>query len=159
MGIRFDKDSHMKLHYLKSAIINLKSKIFGGMTIFSKIIAGEIPSYKIAENEKFFAFLDIFPLREGHVLVVPKTETDKFFDLSDEFLTEMLVFAKPIAKAIEKSFDCNRCGIEVIGLEVPHAHMHLIPINTANDLNFNQAKLKPSNDQLEKIRDKIVSNL
>lgn len=149
----------MNRKYLKSAIINLKSKIFGGMTIFSKIIAGEIPSYKIAENEKFFAFLDIFPLREGHVLVVPKTETDKFFDLSDEFLAEMLVFAKPIAKAIEKSFDCNRCGIEVIGLEVPHAHMHLIPINTANDLNFNQAKLKLSNDQLEKIRDKIVSNL
>jgi len=149
----------MNWKYLTSAIINLKSKIFGGMTIFSKIIAGEIPSYKIAENEKFFAFLDIFPLREGHVLVVPKTETDKFFDLSDEFLTEMLVFAKPIAKAIEKSFACNRCGIEVIGLEVPHAHMHLIPINTANDLNFNQAKLKLSNDQLEKIRDKIVSNL
>ena len=87
------------------------------MTIFSKIIAGEIPSYKIAENEKFFAFLDIFPLREGHVLVVPKTETDKFFDLSDEYLSEMLVFAKPIAKAIERSFKCNRCGLEVVGLE------------------------------------------
>jgi histidine triad (HIT) family protein len=148
-----------KLRYIKSAIANLKSKIFGGMTIFSKIIAGEIPSYKIAENEKFFAFLDIFPLREGHVLVVPKTETDKFFDLSDEYLSEMLVFAKPIAKAIERSFNCNRCGIEVIGLEVPHAHLHLIPINTANDLNFNQPKLKLSNEQLEKIRDKIVSNL
>jgi histidine triad (HIT) family protein len=148
-----------KLRYIKSAIANLKSKIFGGMTIFSKIIAGEIPSYKIAENEKFFAFLDIFPLREGHVFVVPKTETDKFFDLSDEYLSEMLVFAKPIAKAIERSFNCNRCGIEVIGLEVPHAHLHLIPINTANDLNFNQPKLKLSNEQLEKIRDKIVSNL
>ena len=129
------------------------------MTIFSKIIAGQIPSYKIAENEKFFAFLDIFPLREGHVLVVPKNETDKFFDLPDEYLSEMLVFAKPIAKAIEKSFDCNRCGIEVIGLEVPHAHMHLIPINSADDLNFNQSKLKLSNEQLEKVRDKIVSNL
>jgi len=129
------------------------------MTIFSKIIAGEIPSYKIAENEKFFAFLDIFPLREGHVLVVPKTETDKFFDLSDEYLSEMLVFAKPIAKAIERSFNCNRCGIEVIGLEVPHAHLHLIPIDSANDLNFNQPKLKLSNEQLEKIRNKIVSNL
>jgi len=148
-----------KLRYIKSAIANLKSKIFGRMTIFSKIIAGEIPSYKIAETEKFFAFLDIFPLREGHVLVVPKTETDKFFDLSDEYLSEMLVFAKPIAKAIERSFNCNRCGIEVIGLEVPHAHLHLIPINTANDLNFNQPKLKLSNEQLEKIRDKIVSNL
>ena len=129
------------------------------MTIFSKIIAGEIPSFKIAENEKFFAFLDIFPLREGHVLVVPKTEIDKFFDLPDEYLSEMLVFAKPIAKAIERSFNCNRCGIEVVGLEVPHAHLHLIPINTANDLNFNQSKLKLSNDQLEKIRDRIVSNL
>ena len=129
------------------------------MTIFSKIIAGEIPSYKIAENEKFFAFLDIFPLREGHVLVVPKIETDKFFDLPDEYLSEMLLFAKPIAKAIERSFNCNRCGIEVIGLEVPHAHMHLIPINTANDLNFNQPKLKLTNEQLEKIRDRIISNL
>ena len=129
------------------------------MTIFSKIIAGEIPSFKIAENDKFFAFLDIFPLREGHVLVVPKTETDKFFDLDDEYLSEMLVFAKPIAKAIERSFDCNRCGIEVVGLEVPHAHMHLIPINSANDLNFNQAKLKLSNEELQNIRDKIVSNL
>ena len=129
------------------------------MTIFSKIIAGEIPSYKIAENEKFFAFLDIFPLREGHVLVVPKTETDNFFDLSDEYLAEMLVFAKPIAKAIERSFKCNRCGIEVIGLEVPHAHMHLIPINSANDLNFDQSKLKLTTEQLEKIRDKILSNL
>jgi len=129
------------------------------MTIFSKIIAGEIPSYKIAENEKFFAFVDIFPLREGHVLVVPKTETDNFFDLSDEYLAEMLVFAKPIAKAIERSFKCNRCGIEVIGLEVPHAHMHLIPINSANDLNFDQSKLKLTTEQLEKIRDKILSNL
>ena len=149
----------MNLRRVKSAIVNLKSKIFGGMTIFSKIIAGEIPSYKIAENEKFFAFLDIFPLREGHVLVVPKTETDKFFDLQDDYLSEMLLFAKPIAKAIERSFNCNRCGIEVIGLEVPHAHMHLIPINTANDLNFNQAKLKLTNEQLHKIQEKIISNL
>ena len=148
-----------KLRHIKLAIINFQSKIFGGMTIFSKIIAGEIPSYKIAENEKFFAFLDIFPLREGHVLVVPKTETDKFFDLPEEYLSEMLLFAKPIAKAIERSFNCNRCGIEVIGLEVPHAHMHLIPINTANDLNFNQSKLKLTNDQLENIRDMIISNL
>src|SRR5690349_14204463 len=121
------------LRYIKSVIGNLKSKIFGGMTIFSKIIAGEIPSYKIAENEKFFAFLDIFPLREGHVLVVPKSETDKFFDLPVDYLRELLLFAQPIAKAIEKTFDCNRCGISVIGLEVPHAHLHLIPINTAND--------------------------
>src|ERR1700760_4865999 len=106
------------------------------MSIFSKIIAGEIPSYKIAENEKFFAFLDIFPLVEGHTLVVPKTEVDKMFDLNDDYLHELLVFAKPIAKAIEKSFNCNRCGMAVIGIEVPHAHLHLVPINSANDLNF-----------------------
>ncbi len=149
----------MRFSVLKYSILNLKSKIFGGMTIFSKIIAGEIPSYKIAENEKFFAFLDIFPLREGHVLVVPKIEKDKFFDLPDEYLSEMLVFARPIARAIEKSFNCNRCGIEVVGLEVPHAHLHLIPINSANDLNFNQSKLKLSNEELGKIRDKIISNL
>lgn len=129
------------------------------MTIFSKIIAGEIPSYKIAENEKFFAFLDIFPLREGHTLVVPKTEVDNMFDLPDEYLREMLVFARPIAKAIERSFNCNRCGIEVIGLEVPHAHMHLIPINSANDLNFTREKLKLTPEEMKKIQEKIVSNL
>jgi histidine triad (HIT) family protein len=129
------------------------------MTIFSKIIAGEIPSYKIAENEKFFAFLDIFPLVKGHVLVVPKTETDKFFDLSDEYLSQMLVFAKPIAHAIERSFNCNRCGISVVGLEVPHAHMHLIPINSADDLNFNRGKLKLSPDEFKSIQQKIVSAL
>jgi len=149
----------IKWRHINSAIVNLKFKIFGGMTIFSKIIAGEIPSYKIAENEKFFAFLDIFPLREGHVLVVPKTETDKFFDLSDEYLKEMLVFAKPIAKAIEKSFYCNRCGISVIGLEVPHAHLHLIPINNANDLNFNQAKPKASDESLKKVQEMILAKL
>jgi histidine triad (HIT) family protein len=129
------------------------------MSIFSKIISGEIPSYKIGENERFFAFLDIFPLREGHVLVIPKKETDKFFDLDDQTLSEMLVFAKPIAKAIEKSFRCNRCGISVIGIEVPHAHMHLIPINTANDLNFTQPKMKVSDDDLKKVQQKIISNL
>jgi histidine triad (HIT) family protein len=129
------------------------------MTIFSKIISGQIPSYKIAENDKFFAFLDIFPLRKGHVLVVPKTETDNFFDLSKEYLSELLVFAQPIARAIEKSFDCNRCGLSVVGLEVPHAHLHLIPINSANDLNFNQPKLKLSEEQLKEIQQKIISNL
>jgi histidine triad (HIT) family protein len=144
---------------IKSAIANLKSKIFGSMTIFSKIIAGEIPSYKIAENEKFFAFLDIFPLREGHVLVVPETEVDNLFDLPKEYLQEMLIFAQPIAKAIEKSFSCNRCGIEVIGLEVPHAHMHLIPINSSNDLNFTQAKPKAADEDLKKVQQKILQNL
>jgi histidine triad (HIT) family protein len=129
------------------------------MTIFSKIIAGQIPSYKIAESDKFFAFLDIFPLREGHVLVVPKTETDKFFDLPEEYLGELLVFARPIAKAIEKSFDCNRCGLSVVGLEVPHAHLHLIPINSADDLNFNRPKLKLTDEQFREIQKKIVGNL
>ncbi|MBN8672615.1 MAG: HIT family protein [Chitinophagales bacterium] len=129
------------------------------MTIFSKIIAGDIPSYKIAENEKFFAFLDIFPLREGHVLVVPKTEVDNLFDLPASYLQEMLVFAQPIAKAIEKAFNCNRCGISVIGLEVPHAHIHLIPINSANDLNFTQAKPQASTESLKKVQERIVAQL
>ncbi len=127
--------------------------------IFSKIIAGEIPSYKIAENEHFFAFLDIAPLKEGHVLVVPKTEVDKIFDVSDALLAEWLLFAKPIAKAIEKAFPCNRCGLSVIGLEVPHAHMHLVPINSADDLNFTRPKLKLSSDQLKEIQQKITAHL
>lgn len=129
------------------------------MTIFSKIIKGEIPSYKIAENELFFAFLDIFPLREGHTLVIPKIEVDNLFDLPADYLSQMLVFAQPLAKAIEKSFRCNRCGITVIGLEVPHAHMHLIPINSSNDLNFMQPKLKVSDEQLQQAQQKILQNL
>ncbi len=129
------------------------------MTIFSKIIKGEIPSYKIAEDDQFFAFLDIYPLREGHVLVVPKLEVDKFFDLPSAYLSQMLVFAQPIAKAIEKAFRCDRCGITVIGLEVPHAHMHLIPTNTANDLNFNQSKVKLSEEKLKTIQQKIIAFL
>ncbi len=129
------------------------------MTLFSKIIAGQIPSYKIAENDRFFAFLDIFPIRAGHVLVVPKTETDKFFDLSADYLSEMLVFAQPIAKAIEKTFPCNRCGISVIGLEVPHAHMHLVPIDSADDLNFTRPKLKMSDDELRGVQTMIVERL
>jgi histidine triad (HIT) family protein len=128
-------------------------------SIFSKIIAGEIPCYKIAENENFFAFLDISPLKEGHVLVVPKVEVDKFFDVNNQLLSEWLVFAKPIAKAIEKSFSCNRCGISVIGLEVPHAHMHLVPINNSDDLNFTRPKLKLSPEKMEAIRNKIVMQL
>lgn len=139
--------------------LSLKSKLFGGMTIFSKIIAGEIPGYRIAENEKFFAFLDIFPLREGHVLVVPKKEIDNLFDLPEDYLAEMLLFARPIAKAIEASFQCNRCGISVVGLEVPHAHMHLIPINTANDLNFTQPKLKVDEKRMKEIQEMLVKKL
>ncbi len=129
------------------------------MTIFSKIIKGEIPGYKIAEDENFFAFLDVYPLREGHTLVVPKKEVDNFFDLGEDYLSQILVFARPIAKAIEKAFRCNRCGISVIGLEVPHAHVHLIPINNANDLNFTQHKPKASEEKLKEAQEKILKYL
>jgi histidine triad (HIT) family protein len=127
------------------------------MTIFSKILQGIIPSYKILEDEHFFAFLDINPLVKGHVLVIPKTETDKFFELDSDYLSGILVFSKPIATAMEKVFDCNRVGLSVVGLEVPHAHLHLIPINSADDLNFNRKKLKFSNEEFEKIRDRITA--
>ena len=129
------------------------------MTLFSKIIAGQIPSYKIAENEKFFAFLDIYPLVEGHVLVIPKIEVDKIFDVPDDYLSHILVFAKPIAKAIEKSFHCDRCGISVIGIEVPHAHVHLVPLNDADDLNFTRKKLKLSPEELKQVQQKILANM
>jgi histidine triad (HIT) family protein len=129
------------------------------MTLFSKIIAGEIPSYKIAESEKFFAFLDILPLQKGHVLVVPKMEVDKIFEVPDDFLAELLIFAKPIAKAIEQSFPCNRVGMVTIGLEVPHAHLHLIPINEAKDMEFSQPKLKLSKEEFEAIQKTIQSHL
>lgn len=129
------------------------------MSVFTKIITGEIPSYKIKENDKFIAFLDVFPLRAGHVLVVPKIEVDKLFDLPDDYLTEILQFAQPIARAIEKSFDCKRCGISVVGIEVPHAHVHLIPINNANDLNFTQAKLSFSKEEMKSFQESIIANL
>ncbi|MBC7507532.1 MAG: HIT family protein [Ferruginibacter sp.] len=129
------------------------------MSIFTKIISGEIPSFKIIEDEKFFSFLDIFPLVKGHVLVVPKIETDKLFDLPAGYLASLLLFAQPIARAIEKSFDCKRCGISVIGLEVPHAHLHLVPINSANDLNFTMPKIIVSNEELDGFQQRIISNL
>ena len=129
------------------------------MTIFSKIIRGDIPSYKIAEDDNFFAFLDIFPLREGHVLVVPKTEVDNLFDLPQDYLSQLLVFAQPIAKAIEKAYPCNRCGISVIGLEVPHAHVHLVPINSSNDLNFTQPKPKAADEDLKAAQERILNFL
>jgi len=129
------------------------------MTIFSKIISGEIPSYKIKEDEKFIAFLDVFPLVKGHVLVVPKIEVDKLFDLSDNLLAEMLVFAKPIAHTIEKTFDCKRCGISVIGLEVAHAHLHLVPINTADDLNFTRPKISFTKEEMIDIQQQLLNNL
>jgi histidine triad (HIT) family protein len=127
------------------------------MTIFSKIISGAIPSYKIAESDKFVAFLDISPMVKGHVLVVPKIEIDQLFDLPAEYLSEMLVFAQPIAKAIEKAFDCDRCGISVIGLEVPHAHMHLVPIRSADDLNFNRKKLSLGKEEFLDVQRRIIT--
>ncbi len=128
-------------------------------TIFSKIIAGEIPSFKIAENDQFYAFLDVFPLVAGHTLVVPKKETDKLFDLDEKDLGAVLQFAQPIAKAIEKAFPCQRCGMAVIGLEVPHAHVHLVPIDSADDLNFTRPKLKPSPDESKEAQQKILQAL
>ena len=129
------------------------------MTIFTKIINGEIPSYRIAESENFYAFLDIFPLQKGHVLVVPKCEVDKIFDVPDHFLNELMQFAKPIAKAIEQSFPCNRVSMLTVGLEVPHAHVHLIPINTAEDINFANPKLQLTTEEFQQIQELIVSKL
>jgi histidine triad (HIT) family protein len=129
------------------------------VTIFSKIIAGEIPAYKIAEDADFFAFLDIFPLREGHTLIVPKVEVDQFFDMSHADLSKILLFAQPIARAIERAFPCARCGMAVIGLEVPHAHLHLVPIDGADDLNFTRHKLKLSPAQLKAAQEKLVAQL
>ncbi len=126
-------------------------------SLFTRIINGEIASYKIAENDHFFAFLDVFPIVPGHVLVIPKKETDKFFDVDDELLKEWLLFAKPIAKAIEKTFPCNRCGISVIGLEVPHAHMHLVPINSSDDLNFTRSKLQLTQEEFLDIQQRLIA--
>jgi histidine triad (HIT) family protein len=127
------------------------------MTIFSKIIAGEIPCYKIAENEDFFAFLDINPLVKGHTLVVPKQEEDYIFNLDDRLLGRMTVFAKHVAIAVKKAIPCKRIGIAVIGLEVPHAHIHLIPINTESDMSFSNPKLKLTPEELQAIADTITA--
>lgn len=124
-------------------------------TIFSKIISGEIPCHKIAENEKFLAFLDISPLREGHTLVIPKNEVDYIFDLPQSELGDMLLFCEPIAKKIQKVIPCRRIGVSVIGLEVPHAHIHLVPINSADDLNFTRPKLQLSQEKLKAIAEQI----
>jgi histidine triad (HIT) family protein len=129
------------------------------MTIFSRIIAGEIPCYKIAEDERFFAFLDINPMTKGHTLVIPKIEEDYIFNLDDQTLADMMVFAKKVAKAIEKSVSCVRIGVAVIGLEVPHAHIHLIPINKESDMNFKNPKLKLSPEEMTDIAAKIRTNL
>lgn len=128
-------------------------------SVFSKIISGEIPCYKIAEDVQFIAFLDVSPLKEGHVLVVPKIEVNKIFDVSDDFLGKWLLFAKPIAKAIEAAFDCKRCGVAVIGLEVPHAHMHLVPINSADDLNFTNTKLQLTPERFQELHELLLSKM
>lgn len=129
------------------------------MTIFSKIISGEIPSYTIAESDLFYAFLDIFPLQKGHTLIVPKIEIDKVFDLPTNYLAEMLVFAQPIAKAIETSFPCNRVSMLTVGLEVPHAHLHLIPINEAKDIDFASPKLSFTKEEFLAIQATIINAL
>jgi histidine triad (HIT) family protein len=124
-------------------------------TIFSRIIAGEIPSYKIAENDKFFAFLDVSPRVKGHTLVVPKKEIDYIFDIEDELLAEMMVFAKRIAKAIETAIPCKRIGVMLLGLEVPHAHIHLLPIQSEKDMNLSNPKLKLEAEEFTEITRKI----
>lgn len=128
-------------------------------TIFTKIIQGEIPCYKIAEDERFFAFLDISPLAKGHTLVIPKKETDYIFDIADAELADMMVFAKNVAKAIEKVVPCRKMGLTVIGLEVPHAHIHLIPINTIYDMDFKQPKLKLKAEEFESLASQIRAAL
>lgn len=124
-------------------------------TIFTKIIAGEIPSYKIHENERFYAFLDINPLAKGHTLVVPKVETDYLFDLEDDLLGDMMVFAKEIARAIDQTIECKRVGVAVLGLEVAHAHIHLVPINGLHDIEFSRPKLRLSVEEFVSIAEKI----
>ena len=128
-------------------------------TIFSRIIKGEIPCYKIAENEKFFAFMDINPVAKGHTLVVPKWENDYIFALEDDEIAEMMVFAKKVAKAIEKAIPCKRIGVAVIGLEVPHAHIHLIPITTEGDLDFKKEHVHLTNEEFLDIQKRIVDQL
>ena len=128
-------------------------------SIFKKILNGEIPCYKIAEDESYFAFLDINPLREGHTLVIPKREEDYLFDLDDQELSGLIVFAKKVAKAIEKEVDCERIGIAVLGLEVPHAHIHLVPINGIYDIDFSKPKLELSRGDFVEIAEKIRSHV
>jgi histidine triad (HIT) family protein len=124
-------------------------------TIFTKIINGEIPSYRIAEDDNFYAFLDINPLKAGHTLVVPKKETDYIFDLDDNILAAMIIFSKKVSAAIKKAIPCNRIGVAILGLEVPHAHIHLVPMDSMEDVNFKNPKLKFSPEEFKKIAEKI----
>ena len=126
-------------------------------TLFSKIVNGDIPCYKVAENDKFLAFLDISPLVKGHVLIIPKLEVDYIFDIEDSLLAEMIVFSKSVSHKIKSVFSCKKIGVTVIGLEVPHAHIHLIPINSMNDMNFANSKLSLSTDELSEIATKILN--
>lgn len=128
-------------------------------TIFSKIVRGEIPCYKIAENDRYFAFLDINPLVKGHTLVIPKQETDYLFDLDDDLLAGLSTFAKKVALAIEKTIECKRIGVAVLGLEVPHAHIHLVPLQTESDINFSRPKLKLKQEEMESIAAGIRSHI
>ena len=128
-------------------------------TIFTKIINGEIPCYKIAEDDNYFAFLDINPLRAGHTLVVPKRETDYIFDLDDDYLAGMIIFSKKVAAAIKSAIPCNRIGVAILGLEVPHAHIHLVPMDTMEDINFRNPKLKFSPEEFKEIAAKISSKV
>lgn len=129
------------------------------MTIFSKIIAGEIPSYKVAENDKFYAFLDINPVNWGHTLVVPKQETDYIFDIDDEQLQEMIVFAKRVATAMKKAIPCRKIGVTVLGLEVPHAHIHLVPLQKEGDMDFKNKISDPDPKRMKEIAESIAANL
>jgi histidine triad (HIT) family protein len=129
------------------------------MSIFSKIISGEIPAHKVAETSDFLAFLDINPLVEGHVLVIPKKEVDYIFDLDDETYAGLLIFAKIVAEGVKKAIPCKKVGVSVIGLEVPHAHVHLIPMNAVSDMNFSREKLNPSAEQLAETAQKIRAAL
>lgn len=126
-------------------------------TIFTKIIDGDIPCHKVHESDEFLAFLDIMPLRKGHVLVVPKIEVDYLFDLDDDMLARMMVFSKEVARKIKAVFPCNRIGVTVIGLEVPHAHIHLIPIDQLHDMDFTREKLTPSQDELAEVAAAIAA--
>lgn len=128
-------------------------------SIFSKIVAGEIPCYKVAENEFFLAFLDVFPLKKGHVLVIPKKEVDYIFDLDEHTYHGLMAFAKQVAIAIKKAVPCNRIAVNVLGLEVPHAHVHLIPMNTMSDVNFSNEKLKLSKEEFEEIASRIKNHI
>lgn len=128
-------------------------------SIFTRIINREIPANIIAENDRFIAFLDVMPLVVGHILVVPKQEVDYIFDLDDSSLADMMVFAKKIAVALKKTVSCKRIGVAVIGLEVPHTHVHLVPMNSMGDINFTRPKLSPAREDLEKVAKAIISNL